>query len=117
VVDVEMANEDLVQVVVRDLLGREPLVAATAEIEEELVAVAQLGQPAGRRLLGPCARHASAQGHDPHLIGGNGLGTREVGIAVGNGRRRRQLRRHQREKHRTGCDARKKAQHAVSLHR
>ncbi len=67
-VNVQVPEEHLVQEVVRDLLGREPLVAAASEVEEELVAVAQLDEPAGRRLLGPSTWHAGTQGNDPHLV-------------------------------------------------
>ena len=70
---VEVTDEDLVQEVVGDLLRCNPLVTATANVEEKLVAVAQLDQPASGRLLGPSAGHARAQGHDPHLVAGQRL--------------------------------------------
>ena len=52
-IDVQVPDEDLVEEVVGDLLGRQPLVTAGPEIEEEFVAVAQLDEPA-RRDRAPC---------------------------------------------------------------
>jgi len=82
VVDVQVADEDLVYEVIGDLLCRKTLVAATSEIEQELVPVSQLDQEARRGLLGSDAGHARAQGHDPHLVGGQFLGARVVDIAI-----------------------------------
>jgi hypothetical protein len=82
VVDVQMADEDLVDQVVGDLLRGDALVTAGADVEEELVAVPELDQPAGRRLLGPRARHAGSEGNDSHLVGRELLGPRVVDVSL-----------------------------------
>ena len=63
-----MPDEDLVDFVVRNLLGCQPFVTAGSNVEQELVTVPQLDQPAGGALLGPGARHAGPQGDHPHLV-------------------------------------------------
>ena len=74
VVGVEMADEDLVEVVVGDLEGRDPLGRAGADVEQELVAVAQLHEPAGCGLLGASVGHTGATGGDAHLVRSQRLG-------------------------------------------
>ena len=61
--------------------------AAGAEVEDELLAVAELDEEAGRSLLEPGHGHPGATGYDPHLVRGQLLGAREVDfvIRVGSG--------------------------------
>lgn len=59
------------------------------EIEEELLAVPKFDQPAGRRLLGPGARLARAQGDDPHFIRVQAFSAGIIHIKFRNGRGRR----------------------------
>ncbi len=47
----QVPDEDLVEIVVGDLLSRDPLVRAGPDVEQELVPVAELDEEACRRLL------------------------------------------------------------------
>jgi len=91
-VAVQVADEDLVEVVVGDLQRGDPLGRAAARVEQELVAVAQLDEEARGRLFHARRRHAGAAGDDAHLVGGEVLGIREIDIPR-PGLRGRQLRR------------------------
>jgi len=82
VVDVQVAQEDLVQIVVRDLLRGQPFVAPATEVEEELVPVAQFDQEACGSLLWPGAGHPRPQGDDSHLVRSEVLGSRVVDVSV-----------------------------------
>ena len=82
VVNVKVADKDLVEVIVGDFLGGDPLMRPAADIEEELVAVAELDQETGRCLLRPGTRHARAQRRDAHLVGLEVLRAGEVHIPV-----------------------------------
>ncbi len=119
VIDVQMPDENLVQVVVWDLLGRDPRVAAAPNIEEKLVAVSQLDQPAGGRLLGPSTRHAGTQGNDPHLVRLKILGARVVHVALGcgNGFGGRPRKYNKDEQRRTSKKTRNECQAHLQLHR
>ena len=81
-IGVKVSDEQLVQVVVVDLLRCNAFRRAQADVEDELVAVAELDQPAGRRLLRPGVRHACSASYDSHLVGSKRFGTGIVHVAV-----------------------------------
>ena len=83
VIGVQMSDEQLVQIVVGNLHRGDALGRSQTDIEDELVAVAQLDDPAGRGLFRPGIGHTGTAGDDPHLVGRQILGARIVDIPVG----------------------------------
>jgi hypothetical protein len=75
----------LVQVVVGDHQRRHVGYGARSDIEQKLVAVADLDQEAGRGLTATRSRHAGAAGNDPYLVFSEFLGSRVIHIAVWRG--------------------------------
>ncbi len=63
-----MADEHLVEVVVGDLQRRDALGRAGADVEQELIAVAELDEPACCRLFGARVGHAGAAGEETDPI-------------------------------------------------
>ena len=84
-VGVQVREEDLVQVVVGDHERREVGGRSRADVEEELVAVAQLHQEARGGLTVPGRRHAGSAGDDPNLVRLQFLRARVVRVAVLHG--------------------------------
>ena len=82
VVGVKVPDEYLVQEVVGNLEGRNALGRAGPDVEQELVAVSELDQPTGGRLLRTCVRHSRSARRDAHLIRVQRLGARIVDVAV-----------------------------------
>jgi hypothetical protein len=68
VVGVKVTQKDLVEVVVRDLKRRDALGRSGPDVEDELVAVAQLEQPTRRGLLRTRGGHAGAACDQPHFV-------------------------------------------------
>ncbi len=91
-IGVQVTDEQLVEVVVGDLHGGDALGGAETDVEDELVAVAQLDDPAGRRLLRSGIGHAGTAGDDPHLVRRQVFGAGIVDIPVSQCRCRRDLR-------------------------
>ncbi len=73
VIAVKMPDEDLVEEVVRNLERGDPFGGTRADVEDELFAVAELHEEAGRRLGHARIRHAGSARDDAHLIGRQGL--------------------------------------------
>ena len=82
VVRVQVGEKDFVQIVKGDHQRRHVGVGAGADVEDELVAVAELDQPAGRRLAAARCRHARSQSNQPDLVRPENLGARVVDVAV-----------------------------------
>ena len=80
VVGVQVADKDLVEVIHRDLHGRDPAHGLRTDIEQELVTVAKLDQPAGRGLLGSYRRLAGATRNDANFVRAKRLRARVVNI-------------------------------------
>jgi hypothetical protein len=92
------------------------LVAAAADVEEELVAVAQLDQPAGRGLLRSRARHPRPQGHDAHLVGSEIFARRVVDVPIGDGPGGR-MRRGDEHQHEPAAQEAREIDRGQALHR
>jgi hypothetical protein len=60
VVGVQVSNEDLVEVVIGDLQGRDAFGRSATSVEDEFVAVAEFDKEAGRRLGGTRGRRISS---------------------------------------------------------
>jgi hypothetical protein len=82
VVGVEVGEEDLVQEVVRDHVGGQVGGGPRAHVEQELVAIAELDEPAGGGLAVPGGRHAGAACAEPDLVHGQLFGPGVVDVAV-----------------------------------
>ena len=78
VIAVKVADKELVQVVVGNIETANVNRRFGANVEKELVAVAQLHQETGGCLRAARQRQARAAGHDAHLIGAEFLGPRKV---------------------------------------
>jgi len=78
-----MREEYLVEEIVWDHQGGDVGHRARTDIEEEFVAVAELGEEAGRGLITPRRRQSRAAGDQSNLILVEILGARVVGVAVG----------------------------------
>ena len=81
-ISVQMADEDLVQPVPGDVQGGKSLRSAGPDVEDELVAVAQLDQEAGGGLRHARIRHARTAGDDPHLLRTEILTVRQIHIPL-----------------------------------
>lgn len=68
VVDVQVGNEDVVNLRQRDAHGEDVLDAAGAEVEEELVAVAQFYHHTRAGLVAPGRERATTDERDSHLV-------------------------------------------------
>jgi hypothetical protein len=68
VIGVQMADEQLVQVVLRDQQRRQVVGRRRADVEDKLFAVAELDQPARGSLRRSLIRHAGSARDDPHLV-------------------------------------------------
>jgi hypothetical protein len=77
-----MAEEDLIEVIVGNAERGKSFRRAGADIEDELVAVAEFDQPAGSGLLRARVRHACATGGDAHFVRAEILGAGKIGISV-----------------------------------
>jgi hypothetical protein len=81
VIAMKMPDEDLVEEVVGNLERRDPLGGTRADVEDELLAVAELHKEAGRRLGHARIRHAGTTGDDAHFIGRQGLAVGRIEIS------------------------------------
>ena len=82
VVRVQVGEKDHVQVIKGDHQRRHVGVGAGADVENELVAVAELDQPAGRRLTATRRRHTGTEGDEADLVRPENLGARVVDVTV-----------------------------------
>ena len=80
---VQMGDEHLVEVVVRDHVGGNVGHGPSPDVEQELVSIAEFDQPTRRRLATSCRRQPRATGGDPYLVLREFLGSRIVDIPIG----------------------------------
>ena len=67
-VEMQMADEDLVELVGGNAKGSQAFRRALAHVEDKLVAISKLDEIAGTRLLQPRLRHTGSTCNDSHLI-------------------------------------------------
>src|SRR5690606_17436780 len=82
-VGVQMGSEIGGDLLIGDLQRAEVHLRAVAEVELELVAVAELDEPAGIGLGGAQERPSSAEGRDPHLVRPERLSAGEIAVPIG----------------------------------
>ena len=82
-VHVQMADEFLVEEVIVDVVAGYPAHGLGADVKDELVAVSQFHQPAGRGLFGTHRGLACAAGCDTHLLSAERFGSRKIEAMIG----------------------------------